>query len=248
MDPVAFRLFGIEIMWYGIIISMAMLLSVSLLIYRGKSKGFTSDEILNVVLISIPVGVVGARLYYVIFDWSYYSGRSFLEIINPKGGGLAIYGGLIFGLLAAVIVCLKIKVSVVDLLDLAMPSIAIAQSIGRWGNFINQEAYGRETDLPWAITVNGSQVHPTFLYESLGTFLIFVTLMLVSSKQKFQGQIILLYGILYSVLRFVVEGFRIDSLMLFDLRVSQLVSVIIFLVCSVIYIKLDKGAKSRLFR
>ena len=190
-NPTAFTAFGIDIMWYGIIIAAAMVLAVVIIYRRAPMHKISSERTLDFVLVCVPAGIIGARLYYVAFNWEYYSGDLY-KIINIRSGGLAIHGGLIFGFLAAILLCILWDIKPLNLLDLAAPAIAIAQSIGRWGNYFNQEAHGGPTDLPWAIAVDGQMVHPTFLYESIWCFLLFVVLILVDSNRKFEGQIFLL--------------------------------------------------------
>lgn len=175
-DPVAFTVFNIDIMWYAILISTGIILATIICCLRAPRRGLTSDQILNFVIFCIPAGIIGARLYYVLFHWSWYAG-DFFKIINIRSGGLAIHGGLIAGLGTAAILCYIWKIRPLNLLDLAAPSIALAQSIGRWGNYFNSEAHGGPTDLPWAITVDGQSVHPTFLYESIWCFLLFLFLL-----------------------------------------------------------------------
>ena len=247
-DPVAFALFGMEIRWYGVMIAAGMLLGLMIAYKRADSMGIDQDRVIDLALISIPAGIVGARLYYVIFNWDYYQG-DFFRMIDIRGGGLAIHGGLLLGMVAAGICCHVFRIKPLSFLDLMAPSIALAQSIGRWGNYFNQEAHGGPTDLPWAIEVKGEMVHPTFLYESLWCFLLFVVLLLVSRNLKFDGQIFLLYGILYSAERFFVEQLRTDSLMFGPFRTAQLVSAAVILLFLFLYFTMNRryGRKNRMF-
>lgn len=247
-NPIAFTIFGIDIMWYGIIIAAAMVIAVIIVYKRAPLHKISSDRSLDFVLFSIPMGVVGARLYFVLFNWDYYAGDIF-KIINIRAGGLAIHGGLIFGFLTAILLCMIWNVRPLNLLDLAVPAIAIAQSIGRWGNYFNQEAHGGPTDLPWAILVDGQMVHPTFLYESIWCFLLFIVLIIVDNNRRFEGQTLLLYGILYSFERFFVEALRTDSLMIGPFKQAQLLSLVVFIVCIIIYIMRSRkySHKNRLF-
>ncbi len=241
-NPVAFSIFGIDIMWYGIIIAAAMVLAVMILYRRAPVHDISSDRSLDFVLVTIPMGVIGARLYYVLFNWSDYAG-DFGKIINIRNGGLAIHGGLILGFLSAVLLCRLWDIKPMNLLDLAAPCIAIAQSIGRWGNYFNQEAHGGPTNLPWAIPVDGQMVHPTFLYESIWCFLLFFVLVFVDNNRKFEGQTFLLYGILYSLERFFVEALRTDSLMIGPFRQAQLLSGSVFVIFIIAYIVLRRKNK-----
>lgn len=247
-DPVAFDLFGLEIRWYGILIAIGMLLGLLIAYKRAPSHEIDPERVVDLALISIPVGIVGARLYYVLFNWEYYQG-DFFKIIDVRGGGLAIHGGLLLGIIAAGICCKLWKIRPLAFLDLMAPSIALAQAIGRWGNYFNQEAHGGPTDLPWAIEVNGQMVHPTFLYESVWCFLLFLVLLFVGRNRQFDGQIFLLYGILYSIERFFVEQLRTDSLMIGSFRTAQLISIAIFLLFILIYFSLNRrhGRKNRMF-
>ena len=240
-DPVAFSIFGIDIMWYAILICSGMLLATLLCCLRAPKYGLTSDQIIGFVTLCIPAGIIGARLYYVLFHWDWYDG-DILQILNTRAGGLAIHGGLIAGLGTAAIICAVKKINVLKVLDLAAPSVAFAQSIGRWGNYFNSEAHGGPTDLPWAIPVDGEMVHPTFLYESIWCFLLFLFLLCFDRwrKGRFNGQIILLYGILYSVERFFVEALRTDSLMIGPFKQAQVLSLAVIIICTIIYIILKR--------
>ena len=238
-NPVAFTVFGIEVRWYGVLIALGMVLATLLTYKRAPRHGLEPDRVLDFILICIPVGIIGARLYYVVFNWSMYEG-DFLKIINLRLGGLAIHGGLIFGIAAAVILCAVWKIRPLNVMDLAVPGVALAQAIGRWGNYFNSEAHGGPTDLPWAVTVNGQTYHPTFLYESIWCFLLFLFLIYMDNHRRFEGQIFLLYGILYSVERFFVEALRTDSLMIGPFKQAQVLSlsvIIVFTIASVILYK-----------
>lgn len=241
-NPVAFTLLGMEVRWYGILIALAILLAAMIMMKRAPRHDLASDGVLDILIIAIPAGVIGARLYYVIFNWGYYSSDP-LQIINFRGGGLAVHGGLIFGILAAFLVCRHKKIDFLDALDLTVPVIALAQAIGRWGNYFNSEAHGGPTDLPWAITVMGEKVHPTFLYESIWCFFLFFLLLWVDNRRRFIGQVACLYGILYSLERFLVEWLRTDSLMLGPFRQAQLLSITIIIICAIAYIWLYRKHK-----
>lgn len=240
INPVAFSIFGIDIMWYAILITTGIILGLyfvsKLAVTKGLDKEMPSDLLLWVL---IPA-ILGARLYYVIFSWDYYS-KNPSEIIMIRNGGLAIYGGLLTAFLITYIYSKKKNIPFLTILDIFAPGIALGQAIGRWGNFINKEAYGRATDLPWAIIIDGQKVHPTFLYESLGDFIIFIVLYNLCKKNRNEnGTIISLYFILYGILRFFVEGLRTDSLYFLGMRVSQLVSLALVAIGVVICIKNKK--------
>ena len=240
INPVAFSIFGIDIMWYAILITTGIILGLyfvsKLADYKNLDKEMPSDLLLWVL---VPA-ILGARLYYVIFSWDYYS-KNPSEIIMIRNGGLAIYGGLLTAFLITYTYSKKKNIPFLTILDIFAPGIALGQAIGRWGNFINKEAYGRATDLPWAIIIDGQKVHPTFLYESLGDFIIFIVLYNLCKKNRNEeGTIISLYFILYGILRFFVEGLRTDSLYFLGMRVSQLVSLVLVVIGVVICIKNKK--------
>ena len=250
----------ITIKFYGLIIAIGFLLAVLFggrMAYKWK---LDLDKMLDVLIWGTIGGIVGARLYYVAFAWSDYK-DNLLSIFEIWNGGLAIYGGIIGALLCGYIVCKKVDLNFLKLLDLAGMSFLIGQGIGRWGNFTNQEAFGTNTDLPWGMTsekissyisreygsmvANGIEidpdlpVHPTFLYESIWCLLGFLILYIVCKKfRKFDGQLILGYGIIYGLERMVVEGLRTDSLYIgsSNIRVSQVLSLVLVIICTVITI------------
>ena len=243
-EPVAFTIFGIDIMWYAVLITSGMIIATVICCVRAPKHDLTSDQIINFVIICIPAAIIGARLYYVVFNWEFYA-SDIKKILNIRGGGLAIHGGLIFAFVAVCILCAVWKLRPLNVLDLAVPCIAIAQAIGRWGNYFNSEAHGGPTDLPWAITVNGQSVHPTFLYESIWCFLLFFFLIYVDNRRKFEGQTLLLYGILYSAERFFVEALRTDSLMIGPFKQAQVLSLSVIVVCIIAYLILYRRCKNR---
>ncbi len=246
INPVAFEIFGIEIMWYAILISIGFVLGIVVATKLAKFNNIDPDLVVDILLFAIPAAIVGARLYYVAFEWDYYK-DNLIDIVNLRLGGLAIYGGLIGAFIVGAIYLKKKKLSFFKVVDIFMPAIALGQSIGRWGNFINQEAYGRVTNLPWGIIINGEKVHPTFLYESIGDFIIFIILYRIcKGNKKFDGQVFSLYLILYGILRFFVEGLRIDSLYIFNFRVSQILSLILVVVGVLIYIRKSKKINKKI--
>lgn len=257
-----FDLFGheITIKWYGVIIAFGFFLAVlwgGHLAYKWK---MSIDKMLDVLIFGTIFGILGARLYYVVFEWDYFSLHPG-DIFKIWEGGLAIYGGIIGGVIAAIIVCKVDKLNFFNLADMAGMSLLIGQGIGRWGNFMNQEAFGCNTDMPWGmisdkttayllsheaeIEAGGvmvdpyAPVHPTFFYESMWCLLGFFVLWLICAKfRKFSGQIALCYGIWYGLERTVVEGLRTDSLYITgtNIRVSQLLSAVLVVVCAAILI------------
>ena len=234
-NPIAFTIAGIDIRWYGILIGVAFLLAIYISYLRAPKFGIVQDDILDLTIFLIPCSIIGARAYYVIFSYDNYRGN-FIQMLNLRAGGLAIHGGIIAGVIVSYIVAKRKKIKFSNLADLIMPQVALAQAIGRWGNFFNSEAHGGPTNLPLAITVYGEKVHPTFLYESIWCFFIFILLIFLSNKIKFNGQIALLYAMLYSFERFWVEGLRTDSLMIGQFRQAQVLSLVVFILALSAYI------------
>lgn len=234
-NPIAFSIFGIDIMWYGLLIALGMITGFLIVYKRTPLHDLEREKIIDYVIISVPAGIIGARLYYVIFNWESYRG-DFLKICNIRLGGLAIHGGLIFAFLAILILSKYRKDGTLNVLDLAVPGIALAQAIGRWGNYFNSEAHGGPTDLPWGVNINGVNCHPTFLYESIWCFILCFVLIYIDNRRKFDGQTFLLYGMLYSLERFFVEALRTDSLMIGPLKQAQVLSASAFFVSLVLYI------------
>ncbi len=244
VDPVAFRIGTFEVYWYGILIAAAMILCGLLAVRQAKSNKFSEDLVYDVLLVSLPSAIIGARLYYVFCEWSYYS-QDIRRIFDTRSGGLAVYGGIIGAVLGAYIMCRIRKLPFSTVLDYCIIYIPLGQAIGRWGNFFNQEAFGTTTTLPWGMTSSkishyletycpdldpSMPVHPTFLYESLCTTAIFLILLLVvrpNSERRFDTTSV--YMVLYGLARFFIEGLRTDSLYLgtTGIRTSQLLSLIL---------------------
>jgi len=241
LDKVAFSIFGIDVMWYGILIGLGFLLGLFVATKNAKKENISEDTILDLMIIALPSSIIGARIYYVIFSLDEYINDP-IQIFNLRQGGLAIYGGLIAAFIAGYFFCKKKNIKFLKMADIVAPAIALGQGIGRWGNFINQEAFGSPTNLPWGVLIDGQKYHPTFLYESLGDFAIFAFLMYFFHKRKkVDGQVISLYMILYGILRFLVEGLRMDSLYIGSLRVSQIVSLILVISGMILFIKFKKN-------
>ena len=223
-DPIAFEIAGIEIRWYGILIAFAMLIAVLLSCKRAYYHKLNEEDVLDICLWVLPIGVIGARVYYVLFNLQYYN--TLAEAVNIRAGGLAIHGGLIFGAITAILVCRYKKIFPLNVMDLIISTVPLAQSIGRWGNFFNGEAHGGPTDLPWGILVDGVKVHPTFLYESIWCLLLFIGLSWFDKKKRrAHGQTFALYCIFYSLERFFVEALRTDSLMIGPFKQAQVISL-----------------------
>ncbi len=249
INRVAFSVFGKDIYWYGIIIACGFILAVTYCYYNAKRFGIVKDRVIDFILFAAPGGIIGARIYYVVFYLSLYR--------NPDGsfnwgkaiaiwdGGLAIYGGVIAAIIILLIFCAVNKIKFLAFADLGSYGLFIGQAIGRWGNFCNQEAYGGPTTLPWrmGLTVAGEyiEVHPTFLYESVWNLVGLAFAHFVLRKhRKFDGQVFLFYLSWYGLGRFWIEGMRTDSLYLFNtgIRVSQLLAGICFLIAGALLIVL----------
>lgn len=235
MDPVAFYVFGLSIRWYGLFIAAGMVIAIILAKYTSKYRDVNYDSLIDVVLISLPAGVIGARLYYVAFEFKDYK-DNLMEVFNIRGGGLAIHGGILFALLAAFIIAKRKKMNFLKMADVAAPTIIIAQAIGRWGNFFNSEAHGGPVSYDFikhfpsfiqqGMHIEGIYYHPTFLYESIWNLIVFIILMVILIKSKKVGIVFFTYIGLYSVGRFFIEGLRTDSLMVGPLRIAQIVSLL----------------------
>lgn len=236
IDPVAFRIFGLEVYWYAILIVTGVIIGAKFAQKEFVRRGLSEDFVYDMLFVVLPAAIIGARLWYVIFEWDYYSANP-SQILNIRGGGLAIHGGIIGGIIALYFFTKNKKITLMDMIDVIAPSLALGQAIGRWGNFINQEAHGGPSDLPWAIVIDGQSYHPTFLYESLGDFLIFLFLINYRKKNPEKGKVAAIYFISYGILRFFVEGLRTDSLMMGSLRTAQVVSIVFVIAGIIIFYK-----------
>ena len=254
-----FEIFGFRIYWYAVVIALGLLLAVLYAMRHATAFDLNSDHMMDVALVTIPFAFLGARLYYVLFSGhlsDYLASPA--SIFNLRDGGLGIYGGIIVAFLVGPLVCKIRKVNILAMFDVASIGFLIGQSIGRWGNFFNQEAFGGNTNLPWAMSgdiirsgQNGSAyvydlpVHPTFLYESLWCALGFVLLHLWLKKAyRFKGQIFCGYAVWYGTGRFFIESLRTDSLMTGSMRTSQLVAVLAVLGGILLYLVLRRRAIS----
>ena len=246
-------LFGLYVHWYGVIIAAGMGLAVWLAARREARLGVPRETAINLALIGIPAAIVGARLYYVAFSWQAYA-REPLRALFIWEGGMAIYGGILGGVLAGYVYARAKRLPFWRLADLAAPSIALGQAIGRWGNFVNQEAYGAAAVHAWQqhfpisvfIQADGQWHYATFFYESAWCFAIVAALLIGARKHRFRrdGSIFRTYVFLYALERALVEGLRTDSLYLGPLRVSQLLSLAALLVCAAIaLIRSEKKAR-----
>jgi phosphatidylglycerol:prolipoprotein diacylglycerol transferase len=244
--PIAFTIGGFEIMWYGILITAGIVIGAVIINKRApRYHGLSADRTLNFSIFILIAAIIGLRLYYVAFNWSYYA-EDLGRIFQLREGGLAIHGGLIGAILMALLLCKIYHEKFFNICDLYITAVPLGQAIGRWGNFFNSEAHGGPTDLPWGVIVDGVKVHPTFLYESIWCLLLFFFLLHIDNRRKFVGQTFLLYAILYSLERFFVEWLRTDSLMLFGvLKQAQVLSLVVIIVCLIVYIKKSRKAGRR---
>ncbi len=267
LSNVAFSIFGIDVYWYGVIIGTGIILSLFLALYEAKRTNQNPENYMDFTMIAIVVCVICARLYYVIFSWDYYS-QHLSEIFAIRNGGLAIYGGIIGGVLTAYFYTKAKKLNFWLFADTAAPSLLLGQIIGRWGNFFNREAFGGYTDgifamrymkdqvshisqsvLDKVVNINGVeyiQVQPTFLYESFWNLCVFIILMVLKRKKKFDGEIFGLYIIGYALGRVWIEGLRTDQLIIGStgIPVSQLLSAFLIVVGIVIIYLRNKKTKT----
>ncbi|MFZ5633459.1 MAG: prolipoprotein diacylglyceryl transferase [Bacillota bacterium] len=238
IDPIAFTVGPLEIRWYGVIMATAFAAGTFLAYHRAAREKVDPGHIINIITVIIPAAIIGARLYYVAFQWPAYRDAP-LEALAIWHGGLAIHGGIIGGVLAGLWYVRKHRLPAWNIADILAPSLILGQAIGRWGNFVNQEAHGGPVSekfmdafpafIQKQMYINGQYYHPTFLYESVWDFGVFLFLVYYWSRRKIPGEVSLLYLILYSAGRFVIEGLRTDSLMLGPFRVAQLVSLLLIL-------------------
>ncbi len=251
-------IFGFRVAYYGIIIGIGMILGILVASHDYKRRGRNADDIMDFALYAIILSIIGARIYYVAFEWSYYS-QHLSEIINIRQGGLAIYGGVITAFITCFVFTKRRKISFPDMADSGVLGLILGQAIGRWGNFFNAEAFGAFTNsffcmrireaivnpnmlnqdvLQNALTIGGAdyiQVHPTFLYESCWNLCVFAFLCLMSRRKRFDGQVALCYLGAYGLGRFFIEGLRTDSLLLWGtgIAVSQALSACLVLIAVV---------------
>lgn len=246
MNPVMFKLFGFELRWYSVLILLGIVIAFFLAMSEAKKKNVDKDFIFDLGFYVVLFGILGARIYYVLFNFSIYKNNLF-EIFAIWNGGLAIHGGIIAGLITVIIYCKKHNEEILKITDIIVPSLIIAQAIGRWGNFFNSEAHGPVTTLENlknlkiipdfvinGMKINGLYYHPTFFYEflwCLGGFLILIIIRKFIKDLKV-GQLTSIYMIWYGIGRLFIESLRTDSLMLGNLKVAQLVSLLL-IICGI---------------
>ena len=214
INRVAFNLFGKDVMWYGVILACGFVLAAVYCTRRTPQFGSNADEFTDLLLWGLPAAVIGCRVYFVINTWDYFRVHP-EEIVAIWKGGLGMYGGIVAAVLVILIYGKRHHTNIRGVCDLVALGFCIGQFLGRWANFINAEAFGSETSLPWGMTINGgAPVHPTFLYESLWTFAGFLFLHFYSKRRKFDGEIALMYAGWYGLARFWLEDLRTDSLII----------------------------------
>lgn len=265
LSRTAFTVFGQDIYWYGIFIGLGVILGVLLALHEAKRTGQNPDTYLDFIIYAMIIAIIGARLYYVIFSWDFYSQHP-EKIFAIREGGLAIYGGIIGGVLTAIVYSRVKKKNFWVMADTMAPSLILGQMLGRWGNFFNKEAFGGFTDNLFAmryqlsqvrasdvtpdilqnlVTVNGVdyiQVHPTFLYESFWSLCVFVILLILQRKKKFNGQVCATYFFGYALGRVWIEGLRTDQLCIGNVPVSQALSAVLIIASVVLYVYCKKKA------
>ena len=247
----SFDVFGFTIAYYGVVIALGMILGVSFILHEAKRLGQNEDDYLDLSIYTIIFGIIGARLYYVIFSWDYYK-DNLISIINIRQGGLAIYGGILVGIATICVVCKIKKLDICQSIDMIAFGVLIGQIMGRWGNFFNREVFGQYSDGLFAmllpkdsvrsqlditqemldnlVNINGVDyisVHPTFLYESLWNLGVFLIIFIMRKHKRFNGQLFFTYMRGYGIGRYIIEGVRTDQLKLghTDIPVSQVVAI-----------------------
>ncbi len=266
--PKNFTIFGFTIAWYGVIIGIGMVLAFLLITHVAKKQGLNPDDFYDVGIYILIFGILGARLYYVIFSWDYYK-DNLLSVFNLRQGGLAIYGGVIAGFLTMYLYCRKKKKSMQRMGDVAVLGVLVGQIMGRWGNFMNRECFGGYSDgllamrLPLAAVrsgevteemranmaenVNYIQVHPTFLYESMYNLVLLGVILLCQKKKGFDGEVMLWYLGGYGIGRFFIEGMRTDQLLLpgTGIAVSQMLGLLLFVFALVADVMIRRKNKKK---
>ncbi len=259
MEKVALDLGPIQIYWYSIFIFIGMLVACFLIYKEAKKRGIEEDFLVNLTFNTIIIGIIGARLYYVLFNFSYYLDNP-VEIFQIWNGGLAIHGGIIAGLLFIIYYCKKHEVNLWKMLDIIVVGLIIAQAIGRWGNFFNSEAYGpittaahlKSLGIPQFIIdgmyILGEYRQPTFFYESVWCLFGFLAMLIIRQYKYLKiGQLTSFYLIWYGIIRFIIEAMRTDSLMLGPLKMAQLVSLVFIVSGIIIFIKSTKTNQKELY-
>lgn len=244
LDRVAFTLFGKDIYWYGLIIALGLVLGTFIALKNAKKIDLSTEYIYDYLLWAIPACIIGARTYYVATSWSDYRDNP-ISALYFWEGGIAVYGAIIAAIITMIIFCKVKKISLYDMLDCCSIGLILGQAIGRWGNFVNMEAYGGVTTLPWRMSIEEAgrilEVHPTFLYESLWNFIGFALLLfLFYKKRSFQGKVFWTYLLWYGIGRFFIEGLRTDSLYVGEFKISQIVAILSVIASIIMLIRLKR--------
>ena len=255
MNPVITSIYGFELRWYSVILLVAFLIATYIINREAKRFDIGKDFIFNLLFWTLIIAIIGARIYYVIFNWDYY-GSNVSEIIKVWNGGLAIHGGIISGLLTIIFYTKKYKLRTIRYLDFIVPGLIVGQAIGRWGNFFNSEAHGLATSLEHlkklhipdfvinGMKINGVYYSPTFFYESLLCILGFIIILIIRrNKYTKVGTPTALYLIIYGILRFFIERTRTDSLMLLGFKIAMVVSILMFIIGIIMLIINSKKGK-----
>lgn len=242
MNPIMFSIGNFDIRWYSVLVLVGALIGIGLLLIEAKRFNISSDFIINLSFYTLVFGIIGARLYYVLFNFEMYK-DDLLSILKIWNGGLAIHGGLIAGFIGIILYCKKYNVRFLKIMDMAVPGVLLAQAIGRWGNFFNSEAHGAVTTLTTlknilipnfvieGMNIGGFYYHPTFYYEFIWCLIGFILIVILRRRKYLKiGQLTCTYFMWYSVGRFFIESLRTDSLMLGGFKVAQLVSVLLFII------------------
>lgn len=241
LDPVFLEIGPFTVHWYGVIIITGVIIGLFLATKEANRLGLKKDLIIDLMVFALPIAIVFARIYYVTFEWNQYVNQPWWEVFAVWHGGIAIHGALIGAIFTAIIYTHIKKASFWQIADIVAPSLILGQAIGRWGNFMNQEAYGGAISeaaynnfhqyLPNFImnqmTIDGVMYHPTFLYESFWNLVVFILLLIFRRYNPIRGEVFLSYIMLYSIGRFVIEGMRMDSLYIGELRIAQIISVLL---------------------
>lgn len=255
MSDILLDLGFLSIKWYSVLMLIALLIGITMITREAKHFNISENFITNLLFWTVIIAIIGSRTYYVIFEWDYYSLHP-EEIIKIWQGGLAIHGAILFGALFIIFYTKKYKVKTLKIIDIIVPALCIGQVIGRWGNFFNGEAHGPATTLKFlqnlhlpnfiieGMYINGTYYHPTFLYESIWNLVGFIILMCLRRYKYLKvGTLTSIYLIWYSIGRFFIEALRTDSLMLGNIKMAQLVSILLFIIGVIIFIFCHRGPK-----
>ena len=255
MNPILIDLGFIQIYWYSVMILLGLLIGSFLIIKEAKRFNIPKEYIINLIFYTMLFAIIGARLYYVIFNFDYYS-KNLIDIFKIWEGGLAIHGGIIMGLIFILFYTRKYKINTWIMLDIIAPGLIIGQAIGRWGNFFNSEAHGGSVTLEFlnslhlpqfiidGMHINGVYYHPTFLYESLWCLIGFVILLIYRRRMYCKiGQVASLYFVWYGIGRLLIEQLRTDSLMFGSFKIAQIISILLIIIGIIIFIVKNKGSK-----